>query len=70
MTYAIRQARGGRRTSRSSTIEGRGRPAALRRHLRLFSARRIAADLAKRGYATPSGQLYSASAIASMLGET
>ena len=34
------------------------------------SLRRIAADLANRGYVTPSGRLYSASAIASMLGET
>ena len=34
------------------------------------SFRRIAADLASRGYVTPSGRLYSASAIASMLGET
>ncbi len=34
------------------------------------SLRRIAADLASRGYVTPSGRLYSASAIASMLGET
>jgi hypothetical protein len=34
------------------------------------SLRRIAADLANRGYVTPSGPLYSASAIASMLGET
>jgi DNA invertase Pin-like site-specific DNA recombinase len=34
------------------------------------SLRRIAADLADHGYVTPSGRLYSASAIASMLRET
>ncbi len=34
------------------------------------SLRRITADLGSRGYVTPSGRLYSASAIASMLGET
>jgi len=51
MTYAIRQARGRRRTSRSSTIEGRGRPAALRRHLRISLKRncRSAAQPARAG---------------------
>jgi DNA invertase Pin-like site-specific DNA recombinase len=34
------------------------------------SLRKIAADLAERGWVTPSGRPYSASAIASMLGET
>ncbi len=34
------------------------------------SLRKIAADLAERGYVTPSGRSYSASAITSMLGET
>jgi hypothetical protein len=33
------------------------------------SLRKIAARLAERGYVTPSGRSYSASAIASMLGE-
>ena len=33
------------------------------------SLRKIAADLAERGYVTPSGRHYSASAVASMLGE-
>jgi DNA invertase Pin-like site-specific DNA recombinase len=34
------------------------------------SLRKIANDLAKRGYVTPSGRHYSASAVASMLGES
>jgi hypothetical protein len=33
------------------------------------SLRKIAAELARRGYVTPSGRQYSASAVASMLGE-
>jgi hypothetical protein len=36
---------------------------------RPLSLRKIAAGLAERGYVTPSGRPYSASAIASMLGE-
>jgi hypothetical protein len=34
------------------------------------SLRRIANDLAERGYVTPSGRHYSASAVVSMLGES
>jgi hypothetical protein len=38
-------------------------------HFLLGLIRKIAAHLAERGYVTPSGRPYSASAIASMLGE-
>ncbi|HEX3451028.1 MAG TPA: hypothetical protein VHS97_22430 [Isosphaeraceae bacterium] len=34
------------------------------------SLRKIAADLAERGYVTPSGRPYSTSAITAMLGKT
>jgi hypothetical protein len=42
----------------------RGNPAG-----RPQSLRKIAADLSQRGYVTPSGRPYSASAVASMLGK-
>jgi DNA invertase Pin-like site-specific DNA recombinase len=44
----------------------RGNPAGGRPQ----SLRTIAAELARRGYVTPSGRTYSASAVASMLGES
>ena len=35
---------------------------------RPYSLRQVAAELAERGYVTPSGMAYSASAVASMIG--